>query len=570
MTARPPRAAPATVLQRAHSPHQHTNPTHCAQGGFKRTPEGEIDFREDFFSKGAFLTVSGQLQVGGAGQGGQGWRSGVGAVGEGRSRACAVVRGKGGVARRACLGPLRWPPPHPPTHPPTPGPLAQGEYYACALSNIYTFGPTFRAENSHTSRHLAEFWMIEPEIAFCDLQVRGVQGRLAAHCCSAPARCLLRTLAEWARAHTPPLSSHRRPPPPPHFALLAPLPPRPAPGRHALRRGLRALLLPLGAGPLPRRPRLHRQDVRQGRGGAPRTGARARARFAAIAREIRRAPRRASLPACLGSPSPVPAGDRRATGFAPPPPSPSCAPPARAPRAPTLGPQVAASPFARCSYTEAIEKLEAAVAGGRQFDNPVSEAWGRRPSPRHPHHRVLPNHIASCTRPARALRGPGSMHPCAHKGGLSPRAARCGRAPAKASRAHAHPARPASPPPPAARCRGASTSRLSTSATWQRSCTRGRSSCTTTPRCPYPPAALQPRAWQAHRRASERPGQGACHRRRRCACAASSGPSPDPDGPAAAHAAWPLPTHRALTCFLPHARAAPTPHLRTSRRSTCA
>ena len=46
----------------------------------------------------------------------------------------------------------------------------QGEYYACALSNIYTFGPTFRAENSHTSRHLAEFWMIEPEIAFCDLQ----------------------------------------------------------------------------------------------------------------------------------------------------------------------------------------------------------------------------------------------------------------------------------------------------------------------------------------------------------------------------------------------------------------
>ena len=45
----------------------------------------------------------------------------------------------------------------------------QGEYYACALSNIYTFGPTFRAENSHTSRHLAEFWMIEPEIAFCDL-----------------------------------------------------------------------------------------------------------------------------------------------------------------------------------------------------------------------------------------------------------------------------------------------------------------------------------------------------------------------------------------------------------------
>src|SRR6516165_10141266 len=42
--------------------------------------------------------------------------------------------------------------------------------YAMALSNVYTFGPTFRAENSNTSRHLAEFWMIEPEMAFCDLQ----------------------------------------------------------------------------------------------------------------------------------------------------------------------------------------------------------------------------------------------------------------------------------------------------------------------------------------------------------------------------------------------------------------
>ena len=46
----------------------------------------------------------------------------------------------------------------------------EGETLACALSNIYTFGPTFRAENSHTSRHAAEFWMIEPEMAFCDLQ----------------------------------------------------------------------------------------------------------------------------------------------------------------------------------------------------------------------------------------------------------------------------------------------------------------------------------------------------------------------------------------------------------------
>ena len=43
------------------------------------------------------------------------------------------------------------------------------ETYCCGLSDVYTFGPTFRAENSHTSRHLAEFWMIEPEIAFGDI-----------------------------------------------------------------------------------------------------------------------------------------------------------------------------------------------------------------------------------------------------------------------------------------------------------------------------------------------------------------------------------------------------------------
>lgn len=47
----------------------------------------------------------------------------------------------------------------------------EGETYAMALKNIYTFGPTFRAENSLTSRHLAEFWMIEPEMAFCDLNL---------------------------------------------------------------------------------------------------------------------------------------------------------------------------------------------------------------------------------------------------------------------------------------------------------------------------------------------------------------------------------------------------------------
>ena len=46
----------------------------------------------------------------------------------------------------------------------------EGETMACALSNIYTFGPTFRAENSNTTRHAAEFWMIEPEMAFCDLE----------------------------------------------------------------------------------------------------------------------------------------------------------------------------------------------------------------------------------------------------------------------------------------------------------------------------------------------------------------------------------------------------------------
>jgi len=43
------------------------------------------------------------------------------------------------------------------------------EIYACALGSVYNFGPTFRAENSFTARHLAEFWMIEPEMAFADL-----------------------------------------------------------------------------------------------------------------------------------------------------------------------------------------------------------------------------------------------------------------------------------------------------------------------------------------------------------------------------------------------------------------
>jgi len=68
--------------------------------------EGKVDFSKDFFGKEASLTVSGQLA---------------------------------------------------------------GEAYATALTNIYTFGPTFRAENSNTTRHLAEFWMIEPEMSFCDI-----------------------------------------------------------------------------------------------------------------------------------------------------------------------------------------------------------------------------------------------------------------------------------------------------------------------------------------------------------------------------------------------------------------
>ena len=72
-----------------------------------RTAGGAVDYDQDFFGRRAGLTVSGQLE---------------------------------------------------------------GETYACALGDIYTFGPTFRAENSNTRRHLSEFWMIEPEMAFADLQ----------------------------------------------------------------------------------------------------------------------------------------------------------------------------------------------------------------------------------------------------------------------------------------------------------------------------------------------------------------------------------------------------------------
>src|SRR5436190_5237125 len=67
----------------------------------------------------------------------------------------------------------------------------EGETFACALSNIYTFGPTFRAENSNTARHAAEFWMIEPEMAFCDLNgdmdlgeefIKAMAGYALEHC----------------------------------------------------------------------------------------------------------------------------------------------------------------------------------------------------------------------------------------------------------------------------------------------------------------------------------------------------------------------------------------------------
>jgi len=76
------------------------------QANLPRDPAGKVDYTQDFFGRETFLTVSGQLNV---------------------------------------------------------------EAYCLALSKVYTFGPTFRAENSNTSRHLAEFWMIEPEIAFADL-----------------------------------------------------------------------------------------------------------------------------------------------------------------------------------------------------------------------------------------------------------------------------------------------------------------------------------------------------------------------------------------------------------------
>ncbi len=83
-----------------------SNPEVGDLANLPRTADGHVDFTQDFFGRPAYLTVSGQLNV---------------------------------------------------------------ETYCLALTRVYTFGPTFRAENSNTSRHLSEFWMIEPEIAFADL-----------------------------------------------------------------------------------------------------------------------------------------------------------------------------------------------------------------------------------------------------------------------------------------------------------------------------------------------------------------------------------------------------------------
>jgi asparaginyl-tRNA synthetase len=95
-----------------------------------RTPEGKVDYARDFFGREAFLTVSGQLNV---------------------------------------------------------------EAYCLAMSKVYTFGPTFRAENSNTSRHLAEFWMVEPEIAFADL---AADADLAERFCKSILRALLEERAD--------------------------------------------------------------------------------------------------------------------------------------------------------------------------------------------------------------------------------------------------------------------------------------------------------------------------------------------------------------------------------------
>ena len=69
----------------------------------------------------------------------------------------------------------------------------EAETYACALGNVYTFGPTFRSENSNTPRHLAEFWMVEPEMAFCDL---AGNAEVAEECLKAILRAVLERCPE--------------------------------------------------------------------------------------------------------------------------------------------------------------------------------------------------------------------------------------------------------------------------------------------------------------------------------------------------------------------------------------
>ena len=109
-------------------------------GGLPRGAGGVIDYSRDFFGKAAYLTVSGQVRE----------KRGC----WNREVACFCVCGS--VKNQ-----------HSPS--PTPPTQLNAEYYALGLSAVYTFGPTFRAENSHTGRHLAEFWMIEPEVAFASL-----------------------------------------------------------------------------------------------------------------------------------------------------------------------------------------------------------------------------------------------------------------------------------------------------------------------------------------------------------------------------------------------------------------
>lgn len=123
------------------------------QAQIPKTESGAVDYAQDFFGRRAYLTVSGQLNGAAAGT-----------LGPGSGSACLSHCKSSAVRRRVCeaqQGAARVQDTRMRVH--------AGEMYASALGDIYTFGPTFRAENSNTSRHLAEFWMIEPELAFADL-----------------------------------------------------------------------------------------------------------------------------------------------------------------------------------------------------------------------------------------------------------------------------------------------------------------------------------------------------------------------------------------------------------------